>query len=100
MLIELSTFFTKEEKALLTKFKDVDVKLCVQSDKLLYGSLSEGKTYTLTIKNPRRIIRVGGLYLLEISDELNEWHMGQRESDSTYIFWGNYGDLATALDSL
>ena len=95
-MFELDITFSEAEKKLLTEYSDVDIKLTVRSDALFYT----GEEYRVAIENPRRMIGVGGLYLLEVEDEPNEWHMGQFEKDFTYIFWGSYGDLENALKSL
>jgi len=100
MVVGLHTFFTEEERVILMEYRDIDVKLYIEADKLVYRGIKDGEECADVIKNPRRMIGVGGLYLLEIDDEPNEWHMGQLESDFTYGFWGNYGDLGTALKSL
>ena len=49
---------------------------------------------------PRTIIEVGGLYLVEATDEPNDWYMGQRRSDGEIECWGKYGDIETALRAL
>jgi hypothetical protein len=48
----------------------------------------------------RTIIEVGGLFLVESADDLNNWYMGQRRPDGVLECWGQYGDLAGALRSL
>ncbi len=45
-------------------------------------------------------MEIRGLYLLELRDEPNEWHMGEKTTNNVYRFWGNYGDLENALASL
>ena len=49
---------------------------------------------------PRTIIEVGGLYLVEAVGEPDDWYMGQRRSDGTIECWGQYGDIETALRGL
>jgi hypothetical protein len=49
---------------------------------------------------PRTIIEVGGLYLVEAVDEPDDWYMGQRRSDGVIACWGKYGDIETALRAL
>jgi len=48
---------------------------------------------------PNRMIEVGGLVLLEEKSDIGEWYMGEK-SKSTYSFWGNYGDLESAIKGL
>jgi hypothetical protein len=50
--------------------------------------------------NPRTIIEVGGLFLVETVDEPDDWYMGQRAKDGIIECWGRYGDLETALRGL
>jgi hypothetical protein len=49
---------------------------------------------------PRTIIEVGGLFLVEAVDEPDTWYMGQRRADGLIECWGRYGDLASALHGL
>jgi len=49
---------------------------------------------------PRTIIEVGGMYLVEAVDEPDDWYMGQRRSDGVIECWGKYGDIETALRAL
>lgn len=91
-MIFLNTTFNQNENEILcnyiNKFKiEVGVLLSIDDDKLS------------GIDNPNRIISVGGLYLAEEKDELQSWYMGQ-EIKGNYDFWGNYGSLKDALDSL
>lgn len=49
---------------------------------------------------PRTIIEVGGLYLVEAVDEPDNWYMGNRRPDGVIECWGRYGDIETALRAL
>lgn len=49
---------------------------------------------------PRTIIEVGGLYLVEAVSEPDDWYMGQRRLDGVIECWGRYGDIETALRGL
>jgi hypothetical protein len=49
---------------------------------------------------PRTIIEVGGLYLVEAVGEPDDWYMGQRRADGVIECWGQYGDLEAALRAL
>ena len=100
MIIELSVNFSEEEKIQLSAYNDIDIKLYIQSEKLLFTGTIDGKEIAEIITNPHRLIGVGGLYLLELRDELNEWYMGEKSNDNAYRFWANYGDLENALASL
>lgn len=103
MIHKLNMDFSEEEKRILYEFEyggDVDVRLCVRKGRLFYSGLENGEPAKWPIENPRRMIGVGGYYLLETEDELGEWYMGVAESDFTYSFWGNYRDLENALRSL
>ena len=42
---------------------------------------------------PRTIIQVGGVFLIESSDEPDDWYMGQRASDGDIECWGKYDQL-------
>ena len=94
MIIELSTHFNEEEKNLLREYNDVDIKFFIESDNLSIGT-GDNKA----VDNPKRMIGFGGLYLLELEDEPDDWYMGQWEN-SYYNFWGRYGDLDSALKGL
>jgi hypothetical protein len=50
--------------------------------------------------DPRTIIEVGGMFLVETVDEPDEWYMGQRAKDGVIECWGRYGDLESALHGL
>lgn len=49
---------------------------------------------------PRTIIEVGGLYLVEAVDEPDNWYMGSRGADGVIVCWGQYGDIEAALRAL
>ena len=100
MIIELETDFDEKEKKLLGEYNDIDIKLFIEHDRLRLSGIENGEKYTEILSKPRRMIGVGGLYLLELCDEPNEWYMGLLGKDSNYSFWGNYGDLEFALKSL
>jgi hypothetical protein len=97
MIVELNTDFSEVEKSLLKGYKDVDIKLFIDTDHLFHDGVVEGKVYQIKAENPNRMITVDMYCLLEEKDELGTWNMGQRENDCKYVFWGNYGDLATTL---
>ena len=100
MIIELNTDFAHAEKDTLKKYNDIDIKLFIDTDDLFHRGVRDGEKYNELIDNPNRMISVGGLYLLEVADELDTWYMGDKGKDGNYYFWGNYGDLQTALESL
>ena len=100
VIIELSVNFSDKEKNQLSAHNDIDIKLYIQSEKLLFIGTTDGKEITEIITNPNRLVGVGGLYLLELRDEPNEWYMGEKSNDNAYRFWANYGDLENALTSL
>ena len=101
MIIELNTTFTQDEKDILMEYKDVDIKLFVDTGSLFYSSVRNGKAHNeLFTETPNRMIGVGGLYLLDVNDELRTLYMGEKGKDSNYYFWGNYGNLKTALEGL
>ena len=91
MIIELNTNFTQEEKDILSEYREVDIKLFIDTN-----LFNNDKNMP---KNPNRMIGVGGLYLLEGKDTLGSWYMGDWNKGS-YSFWGNYGNLEIALKSL
>ena len=95
MIVELNTDLSEAEKSLLKDYRDVDIKLFVDTDHLLHDGVSE----QTKAENPNRIISVDTFYLLEEKDELGTWYMGQREKGK-YVFWANYGDLDTTLKAL
>lgn len=49
---------------------------------------------------PRTIINVGGVYLIEAVDEPDSWYMGDRGPDGVIVCWGRYGDIETTLRAL
>jgi hypothetical protein len=49
---------------------------------------------------PRTIIEVDGVFLVEAVGELDDWSMGSRDSTGQIVCWGRYGDIETALRSL
>ena len=101
MIVELNTAFTQAEKDILMEYSDVDIKLIVDTDNLFYSGVGGGEAKNeLFTETPNRMVGVGGLYLLEVNDELGEWYMGEKGKDNKYYFWGNYGDLKTALEGL
>jgi len=97
MIIKLNTQFSDNEKKVLYECIDVSIKLCIQSEKLFYTGLNDENKI---INNPHRMIEIGGYYLLEIKDEINEWHLGVMQKDFTYVFFGNYGSLEDAIRNL
>ena len=99
MVISLNTNFSNEEMKILKEYKDVDVKLFINSESLFHVGVWNGENRMDLVENPHRLIGVGGLYLLEEKGELNEWHMGDSK-EGVYYFWGNYGDLKDALEGL
>jgi hypothetical protein len=102
MIIELSIDFTQFEKDIFAEleYDDVDIKLFADTDRLFYSGVRDGEVYHELIENPNRMIGIGGLYLLEVKDELGEWYMGDKQKDNSYHFWGNYDDLKTAIEGL
>ena len=53
-----------------------------------------------TAMQPRTIVEVGGLFIVETIDEPGDWYMGQRVSDGVIECWGLYGDIENALRGL
>jgi len=102
MIIELNANFAQTEKNIFIElgYGDVDINLFVDSKKLFYSNVRNGAVHNELIKNPNRMIKIGGLYLLELKDELGEWYMGDKNKDDCYYFWANYGDLKTAIEGL
>ena len=49
---------------------------------------------------PRTIIEVGGLFLVETVAEPDNWYMGQSRHDGVIECWGAYGALEAALRGL
>ena len=105
MIIKLKTDFSKTEMKIFKNYiakhyTAIDVRLFINTDLLYDTGINEGEEYKTKIENPRRIICVGGLYLLETEDELGTWNMGDYNDKGIYHFWGNYGDLKSALEGL
>jgi hypothetical protein len=49
----------------------------------------------------KRLLRVGGYYLIEDNENPPDWWMGsQADEESVVVCWGTYGTLANAIDSL
>jgi hypothetical protein len=49
---------------------------------------------------PRTIISVGGMFLVEAVGDPDDWYMGQRAPDGRIECWGQYGDIESALRAL
>ena len=92
MIEYLDLNFDDEERAILNEY----IEKYNQEISVLYSVDTEKISGTET---PSRMIFVGGLYLLEEKDSLKEWHMGQL-LDGVYDFFGNHGDLKSALYGL
>ena len=110
MVVELNTNFNEEEKKLLSEYKDINIKLFIDTDKLVekfYIWDNEKKVITdkiveeYAVKMPNRMFGVfHGFWFVECKEELGTWHMGDLKDDGTYSFFGNYGDLEKALRSM
>ena len=46
---------------------------------------------------PRRVLRLGARYFIEISGEPGQWWMGERAGDSQIRVWGQYGSYDEAF---
>ena len=100
MIVELDTHFTQEEKDIL-KCGDVSIQLFIDTNILYYECRQEGKCCNENIVTPNRMVGIGYYYLLELKDELRTWNMGLKKQDEfSYYFWGNYGNLKEAFESL
>ncbi|MCL2674947.1 MAG: hypothetical protein FWE92_06410, partial [Defluviitaleaceae bacterium] len=63
MIVELDINFSEMEKSILRKYGnlygDIDIKLFIQTDKLIHIGVRDGKAYDTIIENPRRMLTVG-----------------------------------------
>src|SRR6185503_626230 len=48
----------------------------------------------------KQILRVGGLYLVETVEKVDEWYIGDRKGEGPIYCWGSYGSLPDAIKSL
>jgi hypothetical protein len=48
----------------------------------------------------KRVLAVGGLFLIEAEGESDDWYMGQKAKDGTIQCWGSYGTLRDAIQGL
>ena len=65
-----------------------------------FGAGSSGRSRGAEPLDPRTIIEVGGLLLVETQDEPDDWYMGDRAKDGVIECWGRYGDIESALRGL
>ena len=91
-MLLLNTDFSADEKDTLNIF----VQRYNMEIQIIYSIVPEKLN---GIEKPNRMILAGGLYLCEEKDELQTWNMGQF-FNGRYDFWGNYGDLNSALAGL
>ena len=92
MIVYLNLDFDDEEKAVLNEFigrykQEISILYSVNAEKIVDAY------------NPNRMIFIGGYYLLEEKESPKEWHMGMIVNDK-YVFFGNYGDLRSAINGL
>jgi hypothetical protein len=92
MLYKLRTEFSDAEKEIL--YSHID-----KFNYTVSFFISVNSEHLSGVDEPNRMIGVGGLYLLEEKGCPNEWYMGELKN-STYGFWGNYGDLKSAIEGL
>lgn len=50
--------------------------------------------------NVQKIIRVGGLYIVEEIDEHDDWLMGDINKQGEIVCWGSYGSIKNVIDGL
>jgi hypothetical protein len=48
----------------------------------------------------QKIIRVGGLYIVEEVDEHDNWLMGDMNKQGEIVCWGCYGSIKNVIDGL
>jgi hypothetical protein len=101
----LDTTFDEHEadflRAFLSKFEgEIKVFYAIDEKKLFHESFTEGESRLIQIDAPRRMIEIGGLYLLEEKGWLGMWNMGDLNKEGKYVFWGGYGALGDAVQSL
>jgi len=98
-MILLDTRLSEAEKQIIENYVSeygTEIKLlCAVDEKRLFHT---GAQQLLTaINDANRMIDVGGLVLLEEKSDIGNWNMGSFSAETGYVFWGEYGDLDTAL---
>jgi len=101
-MVLLNTALTDDEKHIIEKYVSEwggEIKLFCTVDETRLFHAAANKTL-MPILDANRIISVGGLLLLEEKSDIGMWNMGDFSEKHGYVFWGEYGDLASALKGL
>jgi len=101
-MILLNTILSDDEKQIIEAYISEfggEIKLfCTVDEKRLFHT---GANQTLiAVEDANRMIAVGGLVLLEEKSDIGNWNMGDFGEENGYVFWGEYGDLDSALRGL
>ena len=101
-MILLDTMVSDTEKQIIANYTaeyGAGIKLfCTVDETRLFHA---GTNQTLVaVKDANRMIDVGGLVLLEEKSDPGNWNMGDFSEKTGYVFWGEYGDLDSALRGL
>ena len=115
-MIELSTFFSEEEKEVLKKYLGGHYEILTQVEGESYvlcdlGEFFYNQCFTPTetpyFKNqkyerviPIRVLKFYHFYLMETKDEKDIWYRGHRDSNGNWEYYCYSDSLEEALDVL
>lgn len=115
-MIELSTFFSEEEKEVLKKYTGGDYEILTQVEGESYVLCDLGEffynqcftpTETPSFKNqkyrleiPHRILKVWHFYLMETTNKGNIWYRGRKDNNGNWEYDSYSDSLEEALDTL